>query len=199
MTRPEDHEEQMDQADEYYSQLPPPQMQGGGMNPQYEQAMQENKVANFIAQTSPTQTIIKVDKILRGFIFDEEKQSWVKVTQSIPDRVRMDFLQVMTPHLTEDVRMTRLDQSTINNIMNFAIEWTTDYLDIVADDEGLSEEQMTKIALMMWSAVFYTLSRSVNGVERDRVYSVLKLGDNFSDYGKHEEKKGVLSSLLPWK
>ena len=192
------YEDEQNQTDEYYSQLPAPQMPGG-MNPQYEQAMQENKVANFISQTSPTQTVIKVDKILRGFVFDDEKQGWVKVTQSIPDRVRMDFLQVMTPHLTEDVRMTRLDQKTINNIMTFAIEWTVDYLDIVADEEGLSEEQMTKIALMMWSAVFYTLSRSVNGVERDRVYSVLKLGDNFSDYGKQEEKRGVLSSLLPWK
>ena len=168
-------------------------------SPQYDRIIQEEKVANFISQTSPYKTLTKIDWILKGFTFDEENKKWVQITQSIPDKIRMDFLQVMTPHLTEDVRMTRLDMSTINNIMEFAIEWTVDYLDIVADNFNISEEQMTKIALMMWAALFYTLSRSLNGVERDRMYSVLKLGDNFADYTKQEEKKSLLSTILPWK
>jgi len=168
-------------------------------SPQYDRIIQEEKVANFISQTSPYKTLTKIDWILKGFTFDEENKKWVQITQGIPDKIRMDFLQVMTPHLTEDVRMTRLDMSTINNIMEFAIEWTVDYLDIVADNFNISEEQMTKIALMMWAALFYTLSRSLNGVERDRMYSVLKLGDNFADYTKQEEKKSLLSTILPWK
>lgn len=179
---------------ELISQAPvPPQ------SPQYDRIIQEEKVANFISQTSPYKTLTKIDWILKGFTFDEENKKWVQITQGIPDKIRMDFLQVMTPHLTEDVRMTRLDMSTINNIMEFAIEWTVDYLDIVADNFSISEEQMTKIALMMWAALFYTLSRSLNGVERDRMYSVLKLGDDFSNYAKQEEKKSLLSTILPWK
>lgn len=179
---------------EMLSQTPPP-----AQSPQYDRIIQEEKVSNFISQTSPYRSLIKIDWILKGFIYDEGEKKWVKVSQGIPDKIRMDFLQVMTPHLTEDVRMTRLDMSTINAIMDFAIEWTVDYLDIVADEHKLSEEQMTKIALMMWSAIFYTLSRSLNGVERDRMYNVLKLGDDFSSYAKQEEKKSILSSILPWK
>jgi hypothetical protein len=168
-------------------------------SPQYDRILQEEKVSNFISLTSPYKTIAKVDWILKGFVYDEGQNKFIKVSDGIPDEIRMDFLQSMTPHLTEDVRMTRLDVSTINAIMEFCIEWTIDYLDIVADDYNLTEEQMTKIALIMWSSVFYTLSRSVNGVERDRMYSVLKLGDNFSEYSKSEEKKSILSSILPWK
>jgi len=168
-------------------------------SPQYDRVIQEEKVANFIAQTSPYKTVSKIDYILKGFIYDEEEKKWLKVTQGIPDKIRMDFLQTMTPHLTEDVRMGRLDMGTINNIMEFAIEWTVDYLDIVADEHKITEEQMTKIALILWAALFYSLSRSLNGVERDRMYNALKLGDDFGAYAKQEEKKSILSSILPWK
>lgn len=167
--------------------------------PQYDNVNQEEKVANFIAQTSPSKTISKIDLILKGFIFDEESKKWVKVAQSIPDGIRLDFIQTMTPHLTEDVRMGRLDQNQINKIMEFIIEWTVDYLDIVAEDYSLSEEQMTKISLLMWSAVFHTLCRAINGVERDKMYNSLRLGDDFSQYSKQETKKGILDSILPWK
>jgi hypothetical protein len=64
---------------------------------------------------------------------------------------------------------------------------------------SLTEEQMTKIAILMWSAVFHTLSRAVNGVERDRMYASLKLGDDFSQYTKQEPKKSILDALMPWK
>jgi len=213
-------------------------------SPQYDRIIQEEKVANFISQTSPYKTLSKIDYVLKGFAYDEGEKKWVKVSMGIPDKIRMDFLQAMTPHLTEDVRMGRLDMRTINNVMEFAIEWTVDYLDIVADDyyydyttkdyqevkkieekeetrwgysfdrgyikmnnngtrkeivKSLSEEQMTKIAMVLWSALFYSLSRALNGVERDRMYNSLKMGDNFGEYAKQEEKKSILSSILPWK
>lgn len=231
-------EEQPYSEEEMRQQAPvPPQSQ------QYDRIIQEEKVANFISQTSPTRTLVKVDFILKGYVFDEGEKKWVKVSQSIPDKIRLDFLQIMTPHLSEDVRMGRLDMNQINKIMEFIIEWTVDYLKIVADDysydvatgeyknrntskdnkesmlvynfdtdmfvkptrekeiknKPLSEEQMTKIAMLMWSAVFHTLSRAMNGVERDRMYNSLKLGDNFGEYAKQEEKKSLLDAILPWK
>ena len=211
-------------------------------SPQYDRIIQEEKVANFISQTSPYKTLSKIDYILKGYVYDEGEKKWVKVSQGIPDKIRMDFLQAMTPHLTEDVRMGRLDMRTINNVMEFSIEWTIDYLDIVADDyyydfeskeykerairkeepvkwifdlntgwnreikqikqdviDGLSEEQMTKIAMVLWAALFYSLSRALNGVERDRMYASLKIGDDLGNYAKQEEKKSLLASILPWK
>lgn len=166
---------------------------------QMDKIVQEDKVTNFVAQTSPSQSLVKINYILKGYFFDESKQEWIQISQPIPDKIRLDFLQMMTPHLSEDVRMGRMEMKQINGIMEFIIEWTVDYLDIVADDYELTEEQMTKIALMMWSAVFHTLSRSINGVERDKMYASLKLGDNFGSYVQQENKKSILDSILPWK
>jgi len=223
---------------------PPPQSQ------QYDKIIQEEKVANFMSQTSPGRTLTKIDWVLKGYMFDEQSKEWKRVSNGIPDEIRMDFIQAMTPHLTEDVRMGRLDARQINAIMSYAIEWTVDYLNIKADNfylnkdnkwitideenydysyvpvikdgrvlwveeksgesyrkvdqviykkRGLSEEDLTRISLILLSSIFYTLARSLNGVERDRVYNSLKMGDNFSDYSKLEEKKGILSSMLSWK
>jgi len=176
---------------------PPPQ------SPQYDKIIQEQKVSNFLSQTSPSGTLIKIDWILKGFVFDEVEKKWVKMTNGIPDGIRMDFLQQLSTQLTEDVRMTRLSEKQINGIMEALIEWGIDYMDITADRPEykliLTEEQMSKILYMFWSAVFYTLCRAQNGVERDRMYNSLKMGENFGDYAKVEEKKSLLQSILPWK
>lgn len=159
---------------------------------------QEERVSNFFAQSSPSVTLSKIDKILQGFFYDEQERKYIKISQAIPERIRLDFLQMMSPHLTEDVRMGRLDERQLNGIMDFIIEWTVDYLDIIADDEELTEEQMTKIAMVMWSAVFHTLGRAINGVERDRMYNSMRLGDDFSQYAV-QKPKSVWESILPWK
>lgn len=222
----------------------PPQSQ------QYDKIIQEEKVANFMSQTSPSKTLTRIDWVLKGYMYDEGSKEWKRVSNGIPDEIRMDFIQAMTPHLSEDVRMGRLDAHQINAIMSFAIEWTVDYLNIKADNfyldkankwvqideensslvyvpllkdggvqwveersginyrkmenivykkRGLSEEDLTRISLILLSSIFYTLARSLNGVERDRVYNSLKMGDNFADYSRMEDKKNILSSFLSWK
>ena len=167
-------------------------------SPQYDQIIQDEKVSNFIGQTSPNKTILKIDWMLKGFTYDEVKKKWAKVTEGIPESIRIDLLQELSAHLTEDVRMTRLTDVQINGIMEALIEWGVDYMDIIADEKKLSEEQMSKILYMFLAAVFYTLSRALNGVERDRIYNSLKMGDDFGNYAKQEEKKSLLSGLLPW-
>jgi len=142
--------------------------------------MQEERVANFISQTSPSQTLQSINYVLQGYVYDQTKEEWIKVSDGIPDRVRLDFLQFVTPDLSEDVRMTNLDADQINGIMAFVIEWIVDYLDIVADEEGLEEEQMTKIGLILIKAVYYTILRAQSGIERSKIFGSLKMGDNLS-------------------
>lgn len=142
--------------------------------------MQEERVKNFISQTSPSQTLQSINYILQGYVYDQSKEEWVKVSDGIPDQIRLDFLQFITPDLSEDVRMTNLNADQINGIMAFVIEWVTDYLDIVADEQGLEEEQMTKIALIMIKSVYYTILRAQNGMERGQIFRSLKMGDNLS-------------------
>lgn len=142
--------------------------------------MQEERVKNFISQTSPSLTLQSINYVLQGYVYDQNKEEWVKVSDGIPDKVRLDFLQFVTPDLSEDVRMTNLSMEQINSLMAFVIEWVVDYLDIVADEEDIQEEQMTKIGLILIKAVYYTILRAQNGIERHKIFGSLKMGDNLS-------------------
>lgn len=146
----------------------------------YNQLIQEERVSNFISQTSPVQSLNNINYMLRGYIYSNEDKQWNKVSDGIPDKIRLDFIQFITPTLSEDVRMTNLAIEQINGIMEFTIEWVVDYLDSVADEYKLQEEQMTKITLILCSAVFYTLLRSQNGVERTQMFKSLTLGETLN-------------------
>lgn len=137
--------------------------------------VQEERVKNFISQTSPTDTLERINYILKGFIYDETAREWVKVAEGVPEQVRLDFLQFITTDLSEDVRMTRLGQKQINGIMESSIEWILDYLDIYADDHEIQEEQMSKIAWMMIKVIFYAVLRAENGIERGKMYGSLTM------------------------
>lgn len=148
----------------------------------YGQQIQEQRVSNFISQTSPAQSLQNINYILQGFVYDANQEQWIKLSTGIPDDIRLDFLQFITPDLSEDVRMTNLSGDQINGLMAFIIEWVTDYLDIKADekDSKLTEEQMTKIGLIIIKACYYTILRSQNGIERKHMFNSLKMGENLS-------------------
>ena len=132
-----------------------------GAAPVYNRLMQEERVSNFISQTSPTQSLTAINYMLRGYAYDEGNKEWSRVSDGVPDQIRLDFLQFITPDLSEDVRMTNLSPQQINGIMKCVIEWVVDYLDIVADKHNLQEEQMTKIGWIIIKAVFYTLHQDL--------------------------------------
>lgn len=157
-----------------------PMPDGGGREDVYEKMGQEQRVSSFLSQTSPSRSLENIDYILQGYIYSASNQEWKKVANGIPSRVRLDFLQVMTPTLSDDVRMTNLEPEDINGIMKFIIEWTVDYLDDVSDEENLTETQMTKIAMILWKSVFYTLKRGLNRVEAGDLFDSLRLGENMS-------------------
>jgi len=149
-------------------------------NKMYNQVAQEQRVSNFISQTSPSQTLQNINYILQGFVFDTQQDQWIKLADGIPDKIRLDFLQFITPDLSEDVRMTNLSADQINGLMEFIIEWVTDYLDLNADEHNLQEDQMTKIGLILVKACYYTILRSQNGIERKHMFNSLKMGENLS-------------------
>ena len=157
----------------------------GGTNPIpigniQQSLMQEDRVKNFISQTSPSATLQSINYILQGYVYDQNKEEWIQVADGIPDKVRLDFLQFVTPDLSEDVRMTNLNSDQINAIMESTIEWIVDYLDIIADEEQLQEEQMSKIGWILIKSVFYTILRAQAGVERSQIFRSLKMGDTLS-------------------
>lgn len=169
------------------------EMPQGGSSPypmhMNQEFMQEEKIRNFISQTSPSITLQSINYILQGYVYDQSKEAWLKISDGVPDRVRLDFLQFITPDLSEDVRMTNLSKDQINSLMYFIIEWVTDYLDIVADEEGLGEEQMTKIGLIILKSVYYTLLRAQNGMESGRIFRSLKMGETLSPQMHPQQKE----------
>jgi len=149
----------------------------------YNKLAQEEKISNFISQTSPTQSLRELNYILEGYMLDSQSKEYVKVANSVPDKIRLDFLQFITSDLSDNLRMSNLNPQQINGIMEFVIEWVIDYLDIVADDEKLGEEQLTKIALIMIKATFYTLLRSQNGMEKGQIFRSLTMGEQLNPQG----------------
>jgi hypothetical protein len=100
---------------------------------------QEERVHNFMTQTSPTGSLQDLSYVLQGYVYNETTRDWIKISDGLPDDIRLDFLQFITSDLSENVRMTNLDINQINGVMNATIEWVLDYLDIKADKDKLNE------------------------------------------------------------
>ncbi|MCK4649068.1 hypothetical protein KAT51_06060 [bacterium] len=173
--------------------LPPQQPQQPVTPPQQpnliNKLIQEERVSNFLTQTSPVSTLENLNYILKGQIYDNTAKEWIQISEGIPESIRLDFLQFITADLSEDVRMTNLDIKQINGIMEFVIEWIVDYLDIVADDKKLTEEQMTKIALIMIKAIYYTLLRAQSGIERSKMFGSLSIGADLNPQPQPSQQK----------
>lgn len=155
----------------------------------YGKLVQEERVSNFISQTSPYQSLSQIDYMLRGYIYNATEQEWKKISAGIPDNMRLDVLQFIAPILSENTRMTNFSIEQINGIINFIIEWTLDYLDNEADEEGLEEHQLSKIALIIWNAVIPTLFRAQDGMESRRMFKSLSMGDNLSASHQPQQNK----------
>jgi hypothetical protein len=138
------------------------------------QMQQEERVKNFISQTSPATNLIELNYILQGYVYSEEQKGWIKISDPIPDNIRLDFLQFITPDLSENVRMTNLSAKQINGVMLSTIEWVSDYLYNNAP-EDMPDEQLSKIGWILVKAVFYTVLRCQEGIERSKMYKALDL------------------------
>lgn len=234
-----------------------PKTQGSDV---YSRMAQEERVNNFISQTSPTQSLTSINYMLRGYVFNEAEKAWQKVSEELSPLIRLDFIQFITPDLSENVRMTNLSPQQINGIMDSVIEWVYDYLkyarkgviekkeelvdgkpisqsmiscivkhragytpDEISQIENLSEEevkkilaleisrevtykvkpikdynQLQKISLMMIKAVFYTLLRAQNGIEKSQMFKSLTMGETLNP-DQLNNRKGFLENFKFWK
>lgn len=154
----------------------------------YTKAGQEEKVSNFLTQTSPVSALDRINYTLQGYAFDSVKKEWTKVSKGIPEKMRKDILQFLTPDLSEDVRMTRLDEKQINGIMEATIDFIQYYL--YNTDDSWSIKNLDRIFWIVVKTVFYTITRSLNGVERDRIYRSLNLGGQIGEMnGENKQNK----------
>jgi len=152
--------------------------------------IQEQRVSNFISQTSPVSSLERINYILQGYTYNNSEGEWTKIEgiEGIPDEMRKDIIQFLAPDLSEDTRMTNLDIDQINGLMETVIGFMKHYLYNAPEDMEIKE--LNKIFWIVVKAVFLTVTRSRSGVERDRLYKSLKLGGSL-DYEQKEEDKNL--------
>jgi len=149
--------------------------------------IQEERVSNFISQTSPVSSLENINYMLQGYAYNRSEKKWIKVSDGIGDKMRNDILQFLTPDLSEDTRMTNLDVDQINGLMETVIYFMKHYLYNAPKEMDIKE--LNKIFWIVIKAVFITVTRSRNGVERNRLYSSLKLGGSVDYQQPQAENK----------
>lgn len=149
--------------------------------------IQEDRVSNFISQTSPVSSLENINYILQGFVYNRSEKHWKKISKGIPDNMRNDIIQFLTPDLSEDTRMTNLNVDQINGLMETAISFMIHYLYNAPEEMKINE--LDRIYWIVIKAVFITVTRSREGVERNRLYSSLKLGASLDSPQAQSENK----------
>jgi len=149
--------------------------------------IQEERVKNFISQTSPVSSLENINYILQGFAYSNSEKGWVKIAEGISKEMRNDIIQFLTPDLSEDTRMTNLNADQINGLMETVISFMKHYLYNAPEEMKISE--LNKIFWIVVKAVFITVTRSLAGVERNRLYNSLKLGGTLGSEQPQEENK----------
>lgn len=148
--------------------------------------IQEERVSNFISQTSPVSSLERINYILQGYVYRSFSKEWVKIAEGIPDNMRNDIIQFLAPDLSEDTRMTNLEVEQINGLMETVIYFMKHYLYNAPAEMKIME--INKIYWVVIKAVFITVTRSRSGVERDRLYKSLKLGGTLDNQPQEENK-----------
>ena len=178
---------QVDLSSELPSQIP----QSAG-----ERMVQEERVNNLVAQTSPTNDLKRIDYLLRGYVWNEETKEWEKVIEfEIPDKIRNDFIQKLSVYVSENVRMTNLETYQINNIMNMLISWVSAYLIVASEKFNLEETEMDKIGNIFLSAAYFTLLRARGGVEKKDIFDSYKMIESMHPPAP-QQSKGIISATL---
>jgi len=148
--------------------------------------IQEERVKNFISQTSPVSSLERINYILRGYTYDSFEKEWIKVSEGISDKMRSDIIQFLTPDLSEDTRMTNLNIDQINGLMETVISFMKHYLYNAPEEMEIKE--LNRIFWIVIKAVFITVTRSREGVERNRLYKSLSLGGSLDQQTEEKNK-----------
>jgi hypothetical protein len=169
----------------------------------YAGMMQEERVKNILAQTSPDNQLEEIEWRIRGYRRDAITRDWVKIgTQhEVSDLLVSRYIAFLSAFLNDGTRFTNLSDRNINNLMAMCIQHIIDDLDNNADEYGLVREgskdydEMNRISLIILGQTFIVLKRAENGMESKRFWGTLNLNENVNGM---PQKKGFLEKLKFW-
>ena len=190
--------------DYYPDDMPPmPQpMPGPNSDALYADYAQEKKVENILAQINPDNLLTDIEHRIRGHKKDVYTHQWIPI-QGAPDineRLVGNFISFLGSILNNNTTLSNLRDKEINNIMKMVIAYVVDDLRSNAEIYGLGNNysERTRIGIIILGSTFFTLKRAQNGLEAQRIFRAVKIGENNNPYGDASQKSGI-EALKFWK
>lgn len=164
--------------------------------------LQEEKVANLIAQTSPDNQLVEIEWRIKGYRKDPFTKEWKKISDTYiePNEILIGrYIAYLSSILNENTRFTNLSAPEINLLMKQIIEWLTDDLTVNAELYGLGDDytERSRIGQIILNQTFLVLKRSMDGMESRRIFKALSLAENLG--GQIPRKSSWTDALKFWK
>lgn len=166
----------------------------------YANAIQEDKIKNIISQLDPENQLKEIEMRIRGYKKNSFTLDWEKIDPDSPEPPRIlisRFISYLSSIMNQNTTQGNLSESQVNSLMRLAINYVADELDGNATLYDLENNytERTRIGHIMLNSMFFTLNRSLNGMEAKRMWKALSLSENLNQ----PEKKGLGDALKFWK
>lgn len=163
----------------------------------YANVMQEERVKNIIAQTSPDNQLVDIEWRIKGYKKNPFTNMWEKIDPKTPEPPGLligRYITYLSSILNDNTRFTNLSSNEINKIMDLIIEWLVDDLDTHADEYGMGNQytERTRIGQIILNNTFLVLKRSENGMESRRIWGAINMNETM---GMQPQKKGFVDAM----
>ncbi len=191
--------------------------------PQYQEESQhipysnEGTVANIVSQIDPSTIINNLDHALAGEYFNDRTNSW-EMNKSkkalVNDACRGAIISYVTGILNNNSTLSIISQPQLGFIMEGVVESIARMFVANLEEFGFvpagpgfnnrcyenkgtpDSARMTMVANMVYSTMFLTLSRALNGMESRKIFGSLSLNDSMNFGNTQGEKPGVFGRMF---
>jgi len=166
----------------------------------YANAVQEERIKNVISQLDPENQLKDIEMRIRGYKKNPMTQEWEKIDPKSPEPPRLlvsRFISYLSSIMNQNTTQGNLSENQINNLMKLAIEYVADELDSNAGLYQLENNytERTRIGHILLNSMFFTLCRSLNGKEAQRMWKSLSLVESMNQQPKNK----LTDALKFWK
>lgn len=177
----------------------------------------EGSVANIVSQIDPSTIINNLDHALAGEFFNEKTNMWELNPSKKPlvnNACRGAIISYVTGILNNNSTLSIISQQQLGFIMEGVVESLTrmfvtnleefgfvppgiGYSKGCYENKGTPDSaRMTMVSNMVYSVMFLTLSRALNGMESRKIFSSLSLSDTMNFGGQQQQGGGMFGRMF---
>ena len=167
----------------------------------YATQMQEDRVANLIAQISPDNQLMELQWRIKGYIKNPRTMRWKKTNEAAPEPSALlvsNYISFLSSILNQNTTLSNYSTHEINALMKIIIRWVTDDLrtNAVAYNIGSNYTERSRIGHILLIFTYSAFKRALNGQESRRIFRALSVAENISP---QSQPRGFLDALQFWK